>query len=124
MNIPQQYRPVMPYLIVNNARAFADFANKVFNAEEQLIVPREEKIRHGELKINEAVIMFADATESWKTKTAGMYMYVEDVNNVYNRAMEQGSKGLMPPQQQSYGYTAGFEDPFENHWYIVEPVKE
>jgi uncharacterized glyoxalase superfamily protein PhnB len=125
MNIPQQYLPVMPYLILNNAKAFIEFARAVFGANEQLIAPADnDKIMHGELKIHDAVIMFADAGDNWKEKTAAMYMYVDDVNNVYNKALKNSCKSLQSPEQKEYGFTAGFEDPFGNHWFIVEPKKE
>ena len=125
MKIPQQYLPVMPYLIVNNAKEFIGFAKSVFGATEQLIVPTEDnKIRHGELKIYDAVIMFADAGDDWKEKTAAMYIYVEDVNNVYKSALNKAAKSLQPPEKKEYGYNAGFEDPFGNQWFIVEPEQE
>ena len=52
-----------------------DFAKEVFDVTEQLIVPADnDKIMHGELKIHDAVIMFAGASDSGKEKTAAMYM--------------------------------------------------
>jgi PhnB protein len=121
MNIPQNYLPVMPYLILNEAKAFLNFAKTVFDAKEQLIVPGEnEIIQHGELKIDDAVIMFAQAGETWSEKTAGMYIYVKNVNSVYQKALENGAVSLMPPEKKEYGYSGGFEDPFGNHWWIVE----
>lgn len=125
MRIPQQYLPVMPYLILNKANDFFEFSKAVFGAKEQLIVPGENKsIMHGEIKIKDAVIMFAQATDSWRQKTAGMFLYIEKVDDVFNLAMQKGSKSLKNPGQQDYGYTAGFEDPFGNQWWITEPLSE
>ena len=121
MKIPEQYLPVMPYLIVDNAKGLLSFAKTVFGATEQLIVPTEDdKIMHGEIRIADAVIMFADATDQWKTKTAAMYMYVKDVKEVYNAALNNGAKSLEEPQQKDYGFSAGFEDPYGNHWFVAE----
>lgn len=121
MNIPQNYLPVMPYLILKKAKAFMEFAKIVFDAKEQLIVPGEnETIMHGELKIFDAVIMFAQAGDTWTEKTAGMYIYVKDVNKVYQKALENKAVSLMTPEKKEYGYSGGFEDPFGNHWWIVE----
>ena len=115
----------MPYLILDKAKAFLQFARVVFDAKEQMVVPADnDAIMHGELKIGDAVIMFASATDTWKEKTAAMYLYVNDVSEVYNTAISHGSKNLEPPQQKEYGFTAGFEDPFGNHWFIVEPEKK
>lgn len=116
----------MPYLIVTNAKAFAGFAKAVFGATEQLIVPDDDskKIIHGELKINESVIMFAESTDSYKEKTAGLYTYVDDVERVYNAAIEAGAKSLVPATKREYGASAGFEDPFGNQWWIVQAERE
>lgn len=125
MRIPQQYLPVMPYLILNKANDFFEFSKAVFGAKEQLIVLGENNsIMHGEIKIKDAVIMFAQATDSWHQKTAGMFLYIEKVDDVFNLAMQKGSKSLKNPGQQDYGYTAGFEDPFGNQWWITEPLSE
>ena len=122
MEIPKQYLPVMPYLIIRNANAFLDFAKEVFEAKEQLIVPRSEGIvMHGEMRINDAVIMFADATEQFAEKTAGMFLYIENVDAVYEKALMHGAKSTMAPTAMEYGYSGGFEDAFGNQWWIAEP---
>lgn len=123
MQIPEQYLPVMPYLIIKNARAFIDFMKQVFKAEEQLIVPRTETvIQHGELRIQDAVIMFADATDQYNERPCGMFIYVESVDQVFERAIKNGVRVLMQPSNQDYGKSAGFEDSFGNQWWITEPV--
>ncbi len=125
MKIPDQYLPVMPYLLLKGAKKFAGFAKDVFGATEQLIVPADDdKVMHGELRIHDAVIMFGDAGGEWKEKTGAMYIYVENVDSVYSAALQHGAKNLHQPERKDYGYTAGFEDPFGNHWFIVEPEKE
>ena len=125
MKIPSQYLPVMPYLILGKAKAFLHFARVVFDAKEQMLVPTEnDTIMHGELKIGDAVIMFASATDTWKEKPAAMFLYVNDVSEVYNTAMSHGSKSLEEPRQKEYGFSAGFEDPYGNHWFITEPEKK
>jgi uncharacterized glyoxalase superfamily protein PhnB len=121
MKIPEQYLPLMPYLILRNAQAFVDFAKFVFGATEQMMVPDEKgQIMHGELKIFDAVVMIADASDEFKEKPAGMYIYVDDVDAIYKRATERGADPLMPPQEKDYGYTAGFEDAFGNQWWVAQ----
>ncbi|MFT3677518.1 MAG: VOC family protein [Chitinophagaceae bacterium] len=121
MTIPEQYLPVMPYLILPDAAAFHVFMKEVFAAEDQLIIPDEhQRIMHGELKIGAAVIMFAEATEQWKARSAGMFIYVENVDKIYNNALKAGSKDLMSPEQRDYGYTAGVQDRWDNQWWLVQ----
>lgn len=120
MKIPETYLPVMPYLILDKATAFLDFAKNVFGAKEQLIIPGEDgrSIMHGEIKIHDAVIMFANSTEVWKQKTSGMFIFVDNLDTVYMKALEGGATSLQQPEKKEYGYTAGFEDPFGNQWWI------
>ena len=124
MKIPNQYLPIMPYLIFPRAAEFLVYAKNVFGATEQLIVPGPDGgIMHGEIKIGPAVVMISSGSDQWKEKTAAMYLYVEDVNKVYRAALFHNSKNLEIPQKKEYGYTAGFEDPFNNQWFIVESEK-
>lgn len=122
MTIPQQYLPVMPYLILPDAAAFHVFMKEVFSAEDQLIVPDEQNriIMHGELRIGAAVVMFAEASGQWRVQPAGMFIYVENVDTIYQNALKAGSADLMPPQQRDYGYTAGVQDRWGNQWWLVQ----
>ena len=123
MNLPNNYLPVMPYLVLDKAYEFMEFCKYVFGATEQMIVPGQDDTRaimHGELKIHDAVIMFANSNESWKQKTSGMFIFVANVDDVYKKALESRSTSLQQPVKQDYGYSAGFEDPFGNHWWITQ----
>ena len=122
MNIPDYYLPVMPYLILSDANGFLKFAKTVFGAKEQMIVAGEDdrKIMHGEITIGKAAIMFADANEQWQVKTSGMFLYVSNLDAIYLAAVENGAVSLNPPQMQQYGYSAGFNDPFGNQWWITD----
>jgi hypothetical protein len=123
MKIPDQYLPVMPYIITDQAESFLDFTKKVLGAREQLIVPGDgnRTIMHGEIRIGDAVIMFAQKPDNYDTRSCGMFVYVENVDTVYQNALQQHAVSLMQPIRQDYGYTAGFEDPFGNQWWIVTP---
>jgi len=124
MKIPSNYNRLMPYLIIPNGYKFMEFMKTVFDATEQAIVPRSEGvIMHGELRIGEAVIMFADVTEQFEARPAGIFIYVEDTDDTYKRALDAGATSLMEPTQQPYGYTCGFHDPFGNDWWPVQPEK-
>lgn len=121
MPVPPQYNSLMPYLIIPRANEFIGFTKRVFNATEQMIVPREQDvIMHGEMRIGDAVIMFADMTEQLGARPAGMFIYVNSVDETYKNALEAGASSMMEPQTQPYGYTCGFTDPFGNSWWPVE----
>jgi PhnB protein len=122
MNIPPHYNRLMPYLIIPNAYQFIDFMKNVFGATGQVVIPRSEGVvMHGELRIDNAVIMFADSTDTITAKPAGIFIYMDNVDEIYAKALAAGATSLMKPTRQEYGYTCGFHDPFGNDWWPVEP---
>jgi PhnB protein len=124
MKIPSQYQRLMPYMIIPKGYEFIEFMKSVFDAAEQIIVPRSEGvIMHGELRIGDSVIMFADITEQFGPRPAGIYIYVDNLDETYRKALEKGAVSTMQPSQQPYGYTCGFHDPFGNDWWPVEAEK-
>jgi PhnB protein len=124
LTLPENYQTVMPYLIVADAAGLSQFMKTVFEAVELQTVmrPGEDKIMHGEVKIGDSTIMFAECTEQWKSSTAGLYINVADADAAYTKALQQGATSLMPPADQPYGRSSGVKDPFGNTWWITTPV--
>ena len=121
MNIPKTHQAVMPYVIVDDAAKLIDFAKKVFDAALNFTELRDdtEKIRHAEIQIDGSTIMLADATDEWKQQPANLFVYVEDADDTYNSALENGATSLMELSDQIYGRTCGITDPVGNVWWIT-----
>jgi PhnB protein len=120
LNVPDGYQRIMPYLIIEDASAFFDFTKNVFGAEEKFKIMRTETIiMHAEISIGGSVIMFADATEQFGKQTAGLFIYVDDCDNVYKNALDNGAINIMEPADQEYGRSSGVMDQFGNTWWIT-----
>jgi len=120
ITIPEGYQQLMPYLIVPGAAAFIEFTKNVFGAEEGYKAMRDETlIMHAEVKIGDSVIMLADATEQYTKQGAGLFVYVDDCDKIYEKALANGATTKAEPADQSYGRSAGFEDTFGNTWWIT-----
>ncbi len=118
--IPEGYQRIMPYLIIEDASAFFDFTKNVFGAEEKIKIMRTETIiMHAEINIGGSVIMFAEATEQFGKQTAGLFIYVDDCDNVYKKALDNGAISIMEPADQEYGRSSGVMDQFGNTWWIT-----
>lgn len=118
--IPAGNNYVMPYLIVNNATAFIDFLQTVFDATERSRHLQDSSgIMHAEVLIGDSVIMLADATEKYPPSPAGMFVYVPDADLTYKKALENGSLSVLEMNDQPYGRTGGVKDPFGNTWWIT-----
>ncbi|MEJ7680943.1 MAG: VOC family protein [Segetibacter sp.] len=124
LEIPTGYQRVMPYLIIKNATVFFNFMQKVFEATEKMKIMRDDThIMHGELQIGESTIMFADSTEEFKPQTAGLFVYVQDADETYNKALEEGATSVTAMSKQDYGRSGGVLDPFGNVWWITSVKK-
>jgi PhnB protein len=118
--IPANYQTVMPYLIVKGAALFMNFMEKVFDATETHNTMRDEKIiRHAEIMVGESTIMLADATDQYPAQTAGFFIYVDNADVRYKKAIDAGAKAITPISDQPYGRTGGVADPFGNTWWIT-----
>ncbi len=121
--IPENYQCVMPYLIINEAEKFITFMQHVFGAQEQYKQMRDEKtIMHAEINIKGSTIMFADCTDTFLQQNAGMFIYVDNCDQTYKKALEYGAENVTEPADQSYGRGAGIKDPFGNTWWITTPL--
>jgi len=110
--IPDNYPRVSPYLIVKDVKRTMDFLKYVFRAEgrEKLTLP-DGTVNHGEVSIGNSVIMMGKATENNQQQNAMLYIYVEDTDATYNRAIEKGAVSVMEPADQVYGdRSAGVKD--------------
>ena len=121
MKIPNGHQTIMPYLILSGAEKFIEFTRKVFNANETFKKLREDgkTIMHSEIQIGGSTIMFADTTEQIKEQTAGLFIYVENADETYKKAIDEGANTVMELSDQEYGRTCGVKDPFGNTWWIT-----
>lgn len=120
LTIPDGYQRVMPYLIIKNATVFFDFMQKVFGATEKMKIMRDAThIMHGELQIGESTVMFADSNEQFAPQNAGLFVYVQDADETYNKALEEGAIVVTAMSNQDYGRSGGVADPFGNVWWIT-----
>jgi PhnB protein len=132
--IPEGYHTLTPYLFVRTAALAIDFYMSVFGATEIMRMPGPNgKIMHAELKIGDSIVMLADEnpqTGIMSPKTIGgasssMLVYVENVDTVIQKAVENGAKLLHPIKNQFYGDRSGsLLDPFGHMWSVATHVED
>jgi PhnB protein len=133
-SIPDGYHNVTPYLIVNDAAAAIEFYKKAFGATELMRMPKPNgKIGHAEIKIGDSPIMLADEVPEMGARSprtfggspVSIFLYVDDVDTTFARAVNGGAKVQRPLADQFYGdRTGGVEDPFGHVWYIATHVED
>jgi len=126
--IPEGYHSVTPYLIIKGAADAIEFYQKAFGATELFRFPAPDgKIGHAEIKIGDSPIMLADefAEMGYKGPQAlggspvSLMIYLEDVDTVFNRAVEAGASVKEAVQDKFYGDRTGtLTDPFGHVWHV------
>jgi PhnB protein len=132
--IPQGYHTITPSLIVRDASRAIDFYKKAFGAEERMRMPGPGgRIMHAELRIGDSTIMLADEMPEMSTRSpkalggspVGFYVYVENVDAAFKRAVDAGGKAAMPLADMFWGDRIGkVEDPFGHGWTLAQHVKD
>ena len=132
--IPDGYPRVTPYLFVEGAEAAIEFYGKIFGARERMRMGAPGgKIGHAEIEIGDSVVMLADEAPEMgalSPRTIGgspvmLSVYVEDVDAVFEAALEAGATSVRPLEDQFYGDRVGqFEDPFGQRWHVATHVED
>ncbi len=127
--IPQGFRSVTPYLTLNDAGRALDFYKRAFGAQELLRMDGPGgKIGHAEIKIGDSIIMLADempgggvrSPQSLGGTTAGIFIYVENADAVYNQAVSAGAQVETPLADMFWGDRYGrLKDPFGHSWSVA-----
>ena len=132
--IPDGYPQVTPYLIVDGAAAAIEFYARAFGAKERMRMGGAEgKIGHAEIEIGKGLIMLADEhpeIDARGPRTIGgtpvtISLYVEDVDSVFQAALDAGATEVRALENQFYGDRTGqIEDPFGHKWHLATHVED
>jgi PhnB protein len=132
--IPEGYHTITPYLTVEDAAEAIEYYTQAFGAKERVRMETPDgRIGHAELEIGDSLVMLSDPFPQASTKTpdelggtsAGVFMYVEDVDAVVKRAVDAGAKVTMEVADQFWGDRFGsITDPFGHSWSIATHVED
>jgi uncharacterized glyoxalase superfamily protein PhnB len=124
--IPDGYHTVTPYLTVGDPGAVIEFLKKAFDAQETFAMrDHNGKIQHAEVKVGNSMLMLGAAHDQWKSRPGNFYVYVEDCDAGYHKALAAGGKSLSEPQTQFYGDRhGGVTDAQGNNWWVATHVED
>ncbi|NND01019.1 MAG: hypothetical protein HKN85_12630 [Gammaproteobacteria bacterium] len=110
---------VRPYL--HGPVPLIDFIKQVFGASE---LERHEfgpDSFHVELQVGDSIIVVeaGELPEDVQVWTNTIYVYVDDVDTTYEKAIQLNARSISPPVDKPYSERqAGFYDAAENTWWI------
>jgi PhnB protein len=119
--IPEGYHTVTPYLVVEKAAECIEFMQRAFGAKLIFQMKKPDgSIGHSELRIGDSMVMLGSAADQWKAMPTMIYLYVEDVDAVYAKAIAAGGESISAVTDQFYGdRSGGVKDVSGNYWYIA-----
>jgi PhnB protein len=131
--IPDDYPRVSPYLPVDGAVDAIEFYKSILGATERGRLPGPDgRIGHAELNLGDSLIMLSDSFPDMGVRDpkdiggtpVTLTVYVEDVDDVFARALEAGATEQRPVQNQFYGDRSGqFVDPWGHRWNVASRVE-
>jgi len=129
--IPEGYHSISPSLTCKDAARAIDYYKHVFGAEEKVRMPSPDgKISHAELTIGDSIIFLNDPMGPGAADTPGapqiyLFLYVENADKVFTRAVAAGAKIDMALEDQFWGDRFGrITDPFGHQWGIATHVED
>lgn len=111
---PAGFHTVTPRMVVSDAAAAVEFLRTVFGG-----VGEAHADRPAEMHIGDSLVMVTSAGER-ELFPSFLYVYVEDADSTYHRAIAAGATSMEPPLDTPYGdRRAMVRDPFGNVFQIA-----
>jgi uncharacterized glyoxalase superfamily protein PhnB len=112
--VPQGWHTVTPWLFASDPAKLVGFLKHAFGASSTL---RDDGPT--DVQIGDSIVMVS-GTEFREATAVFLYVYMEDTDAAYRRALETGATSLEEPQDMFYGdHRAMVKDPFGNTWQIA-----
>lgn len=123
---PDGYHTITPYLIVEGANQLLEFIENVFGGEATFKMQDDTgRLNHADVKIGDANLMLAETCEEWEPTRTMLYVYVENTDAIYQKALDAGAESVKEPKDQFYGdRSASVKDPFGNVWGIATHIED
>ena len=133
--IPDGYSTVTPTLTVREAAQAIEFYKKAFDAQEIFRFPSPDgkTIMHAEIKIGNSIIMINDEFPQMNCRSpqsiggtgSSIFLYVNDADATFNKAVSVGAKSLVPLMDAFWGDRFGsIQDPYGHVWSIATHKKD
>jgi PhnB protein len=131
--IPEGYHSISPAITCKNAAKAIDFYKEAFGATEMNRMDGPGgTVMHAELRIGDSVIFVSDefpgmaaAPTPGATPSSYLFLYTEDCDATFNRAIASGATATMPLADMFWGDRYGkLTDPFGHSWGVATHMED
>jgi uncharacterized glyoxalase superfamily protein PhnB len=112
---PAGWHSITPRLVADDPDALVEFLRRAFGA-----IGDSHADRPAELRIGDSIVMVSGTFEGRGPTEALLYLYVEDADATYARAIAAGATSTESPRDLPYGdRRAIVRDPSGNTWQVA-----
>ncbi|NIK56045.1 VOC family protein [Kribbella shirazensis] len=125
--IPGGKSTVTPYIAAKSADRFLEFVERTFEVRTTARVLNEDgTVGHAEITVGDSVLMTFDAAPDWPDTPSFLSVYVDDVERVYQRALDAGATVVTELMySRIIGDRVGrVKDPVGNIWWLQTHVED
>ena len=124
--IPEGYHTITPFIVARGAAQLIDFIKQAFAAEEkERFAAPDGSVMHAELRIGDSMLMLGEEQGEWKAIPSMLYLYVQDVDATFARALRAGAASVRDVADQFYGDRNGtVRDAWGNIWSISTHIED
>lgn len=109
---------VLPHVHPEGARKYINFLKRAFGAEEMAVVEASGRVMHAAVRVGDAVLEMGEAADRTRIPSNGFFLFVEDVEAAYARALAAGATAVRPPEDIPYGLRSAIvKDPEGYMWW-------
>jgi PhnB protein len=125
---------ITAHIVVRDAARAVDWYTNVLGAEERLRIPVPDgRLMSVELRFGDSTVMLADefpemgivSPETLGGTYMALHLLVDDVDEVWRRALDADAEVFRPLQDSFWGERAGqVIDPFGHRWALAQKLRE
>ena len=124
--VPDGFRTITPYLVVRGANGFLAFLQAGFGGRVDSIVRRPDgEVMNAAVTIGDSAVMVSNAPTDREPTEVWLYLYVDDCDAWYKRALDAGATSIMEPADMFYGDRhGGVKDAWGNTWWLATHIED
>jgi PhnB protein len=131
-NPPENMPRITPYLLYEDVAGALEWLGRAFGFRERMRLPGPDGVVvHAEMELADGVVLLGNPGSDYQSPkrighvTQNLYIYVDDVDEHFERAKGAGVTILAEPEDQFYGDRRyGVEDLEGHHWYFAQHVRD
>jgi PhnB protein len=126
---PKGYSTLTSVLVVKDTESTIELLKNVLDATVVSFLknPKTNKVMHACISIGESSLIFSDPCPEMKSdesKSQSFYLYVNDVDKAYEKALSFGFESVEDARDMFWGdRLATLKDPNGHNWTLAQPIK-